>query len=105
MRARCSRCFTLSSEVPTTSATSRVVTTGANADLGRASGAQITLVSKSGTNELHGSMFEFLRNNVLDANGYFRNRAGQRRDALRRMLALYTEHMDGNEPVHTWPLP
>jgi hypothetical protein len=28
-----------------------------------------------------------------------------RREALRRMLAQYTEHMDSNEPVHTWPLP
>jgi hypothetical protein len=29
----------------------------------------------------------------------------ERREALRRMLALYTEHMDANEPVHTWPVP
>ena len=28
-----------------------------------------------------------------------------RREALRRMLELYTVHMDSNEPVHTWPLP
>mgnify|MGYP007058568894 CR=1 FL=1 len=28
-----------------------------------------------------------------------------RREALRRMLALYIEHMSSNEPVHTWPLP
>ena len=27
-----------------------------------------------------------------------------RREALRRMLELYTVHMDSNEPVHTWPL-
>ncbi|MBR7742351.1 glutamate--cysteine ligase [Phycicoccus sp. BSK3Z-2] len=29
----------------------------------------------------------------------------ERRDALRLMLGRYVEHMDGNEPVHTWPLP
>jgi hypothetical protein len=35
----------------------------------------------------------------------FEEQGLERREALRRMLALYTEHMDGNEPVHTWPLP
>ena len=32
-------------------------------------------------------------------------RGCDRREALRRMLELYAEHMDTNEPVHTWPLP
>ena len=36
---------------------------------------------------------------------YFEEQGLERREALRRMLALYTEHMDSNEPVHTWPLP
>lgn len=54
----------------------RVVTTGANAELGRASGAQITLVSKSGSNELHGSAYEFLRNKATNANSFFNNQAG-----------------------------
>ena len=54
----------------------RVVTTGANADLGRASGAQISLVSKGGTNDVHGSAYEFLRNKATNANSFFNNQAG-----------------------------
>ena len=35
----------------------------------------------------------------------FEDTGCDRREALRRMLELYTVHMDSNEPVHTWPLP
>ncbi len=35
----------------------------------------------------------------------FQDAGCDRREALRRMLELYTVHMDSNEPVHTWPLP
>ena len=35
----------------------------------------------------------------------FEDAGCDRREALRRMLELYTVHMDSNEPVHTWPLP
>jgi hypothetical protein len=35
----------------------------------------------------------------------FEDAGCDRREALRRMLALYAEHMDSNDPVHTWPLP
>jgi len=35
----------------------------------------------------------------------FEGKGCDRREALRRMLELYAEHMDSNEPVHTWPLP
>lgn len=54
----------------------RVVTTGAGADLGRSSGAQVTLVTKSGTNELHGSAYEYLRNKATNANSFFNNTNG-----------------------------
>jgi outer membrane receptor protein involved in Fe transport len=38
---------------------------------GRATGAVVNIISKSGTNDLHGSLFEYFRNNYLDANNYF----------------------------------
>ena len=40
-------------------------------ELGRSAGAQIRLESKSGTNQFHGSLFEYLRNSSLDAKNYF----------------------------------
>ena len=54
----------------------RVVTTNANPELGRSSGAQITLITKSGTNELHGAAYEFLRNKATNANSFFNNQNG-----------------------------
>lgn len=51
----------------------RVTTTNANADAGRTSGAQIALVTKNGTNEVHGSLYEFHRNTVTTANSFFNN--------------------------------
>ena len=50
-----------------------VETNGFKAEYGHAGGGQMTFVSKSGTNQLHGSAYEFLRNNVLDANDWFAN--------------------------------
>jgi hypothetical protein len=52
----------------------KVLTGNIGADYGNAGGASVMLSIKSGTNQLHGSGFEFLRNNLLDANGFFRNR-------------------------------
>ena len=51
----------------------RVTTALARAEYGRNSGAQIEMITKSGTNELHGSVYEFLRNTALDANSFFNN--------------------------------
>ncbi len=42
-----------------------------SAEAGRNSGAIVDVISRSGTNEIHGSAFEFLRNSYLDARGYF----------------------------------
>ncbi|BDC52248.1 hypothetical protein F183_A45630 [Bryobacterales bacterium F-183] len=47
-----------------------------NAEFGRSMTAVLNLVYKSGTNEFHGSAFEFLRNSVLDANSFFANQRG-----------------------------
>ncbi len=62
----------------------RVVTTTANADLGRTSGGQVSLVTKSGSNEIHGSLYEFHRNTVTAANDFFNNSAGVERAKLIR---------------------
>jgi hypothetical protein len=53
----------------------RVTTTNSNADSGRSSGAQVTLVTKSGTNKFHGSLYEYNRNNVGHANDWFNKAA------------------------------
>ena len=53
----------------------RVSTTNSNADSGRSSGAQVTLVTKSGTNKFHGSLYEYNRNNVGEANDWFNKAA------------------------------
>ena len=46
------------------------------AEWGRSGGGVINVYTKSGTNRLHGDVYEFLRNNVLDANDWFDKRAG-----------------------------
>lgn len=49
----------------------RVTTVGDNADQGRSSGGQVTLVTKSGSNQFHGSLYEQNRPTVTAANGWF----------------------------------
>ena len=49
----------------------RVLTSGASAEFGGNSGAFVNVVTRRGTNELHGSLFEFLRNDALDARNFF----------------------------------
>ena len=52
----------------------RVVTSNPDASYGRNSGAQVMLVTRSGTNEFHGNVFEFHRNRALNANEWELNR-------------------------------
>lgn len=62
----------------------RVTTTNPNANVGRSSGAQIALITKQGTNDFHGSLFEYHRNTVGTANNWFNNKAGVKRPQLIR---------------------
>lgn len=62
----------------------RVTTGGGNADLGRSSGGQVSLVTKSGSNDFHGSAYEYHRNTVTAANAFFNNAAGVERERLIR---------------------
>lgn len=55
-----------------------------NADFGRSSGGQISLVTKSGTNNWHGSAHEYNRNTLFAANDFFNNKKGIKRPALNR---------------------
>jgi hypothetical protein len=62
----------------------RVTVGGQGANMGRSSGGQVSLVTKSGSNQYHGSLYEFHRNTVTSANNWFSNRAGIKREALIR---------------------
>jgi carboxypeptidase family protein len=53
----------------------RVTTTNSNADSGRSSGAQVNLVTKSGSNSFHGSAYEYNRNTITAANDWFNKKA------------------------------
>ena len=55
-----------------------------SAEYGRSVGSVLNIVYKSGNNMSHGSVYNFLRNSVLDANGFFANRAGQPLRSFRR---------------------
>jgi hypothetical protein len=62
----------------------RVTTSNPNASQGRSSGAQVSLVSKSGSNTFHGSLYEAHRNTIFTANDFFNNRSGVARPKLIR---------------------
>jgi hypothetical protein len=62
----------------------RVQTTNPNANQGRSAGAQVSLVTKSGSNDWHGAAFEFYRTSAFTANNFFNNAAGVGRAPLIR---------------------
>ena len=62
----------------------KVETSAVPAQYGYHSTAAVNAVTKSGTNEFHGDLFEFLRNGDLNANDYFNNAVGAPRDTLKR---------------------
>lgn len=61
-----------------------VMTHNFSAEFGRAGGGVVVVTTKSGTNQFHGTTFEFLRNDKLDANNFFNNLGGKRKPAYRQ---------------------
>src|SRR5262245_19453461 len=74
----------------------RIVRSPYSVEFGRAGGGQISVVTKSGTNDLHGTAYEFVRNDRFNANNFFNNRNNIRRPALRYNDFGYTV----GGPVH-----
>jgi len=56
---------------------------GFNAENGRSLGPQMNIITKPGTNSFHGTLFEFFRNDALDANSYFENNLTTPKQPLR----------------------
>ena len=61
-----------------------VQTSVPTAEFGRGHGAQVSIVTKSGTNQFHGSVFEYLRNSDLDAADFFTNKLSGTKNTLHR---------------------
>jgi outer membrane receptor protein involved in Fe transport len=62
----------------------RILKSNYSAEYGRNAGGIVSLVTKSGTNQLHGTLFDFARNDAFNANDYFDIRAGNPREVLKR---------------------
>lgn len=61
----------------------KVTRSAYDAASGRAGGGQVTVITKSGTNQFHGDAYEYFRSDVLNANDFISNRAGRSRNPLR----------------------
>jgi hypothetical protein len=57
-----------------------------DASQGRNSGGNVNAILKSGTRTFHGDAYEFFRNDVLNANEFFLNRAGQKRPSVKQNI-------------------
>jgi len=62
----------------------RVVTNGYSAEYGRGAGGVVNVTIKSGTNEIHGAVFEYLQNDKLNSNRWEQNRVGTPKGAFRQ---------------------
>ena len=60
----------------------RLIVRNPSAEYGRTGGGVINLISKAGTNDFHGALYEFHRNKALRANDFFSTRAGRDRQPL-----------------------
>ena len=75
----------------------QVVTSGGQAELGRALGGYVNVVTKSGTNTLHGSFFEFYQDDALDSRAYFESPAlpkNLRSELDRKSTRLNSSHSE-----------
>ena len=75
---------------PDTIAEFKVQTSQYDASYGRNAGANVNLVTKTGSNQFHGSIWEFFRNEALNANNYFLKQQGQPRPVLRQNQPGFT---------------
>ena len=72
----------------------RTTTMNANADQGRTSGGQVSLITRSGTNNLHGAAYELHRNTATAANDFFNNSSSVKRPAL--LIDVFGARVDGS---------
>lgn len=75
---------------PDTIAEFRILTSNYSAEYGRNAGGVVSMVTKSGSNELHGSAYDFVRNDAFNANSFFNKRNGLPRDVLKRQQFGFT---------------
>ncbi|MCA1607495.1 MAG: carboxypeptidase-like regulatory domain-containing protein, partial [Acidobacteria bacterium] len=64
----------------------RIETSNSSSEFGNVTGATVNATLKSGTNDFHGNLFEFIRNDALDANSWSNNRAGAPKQKLRQNI-------------------
>ena len=62
----------------------KVLTSSYAAEFGRSPGAQVSIVTRSGTNDFHGAVFDYVRNDLFDANDWFTNRNHLAKPPLRQ---------------------
>jgi outer membrane receptor protein involved in Fe transport len=72
------------------------VISNAEAEYGRNSGAIVNMVTKSGTNTIHGSIYEYFRNNALDARNYFNAKTDPYTGLAERQNAFHNNQFGGS---------
>src|ERR1035438_8426159 len=83
----------------------KVKTNNYSAEFGRSAGTIVSATTKSGTNQIHSSIWEFVRNEKFDANNFFSNAAGAKRQPFRQNQFGFTrseERRVGKESRSRW---